>query len=285
MTRSIVVGLDGTEQADAAARWAADEAERRGTGVRLVHACEPSPEAVTPCVARGPVEEWARDLLARTAAVLRERHHGLPVTTRLLPADPVPGLVAESEDATLLVLGSRALGRASGYVVGSVGTAVAGLAERPVVLVRPDGGPPPGNTVVAGVDPHRPDHDVLEFAFDAAARRGARLEIVYAQRLPPFATPGPAMAPDLRYSVSPAIRRALDDLIDPWRAKYDAEVTATGRVVAGSAGPALIRAAAHAALVVIGRRTRRSPWGGRIGSTAHAVLHHARPPVVLVPSE
>lgn len=286
MKRSIVVGLDGTEQADTAARWAADEAVLRDSGVCLVHVCEPSPEAVSPCVAREHVEKWAQDLLVRTAVVLRERHRGLSVTTRLLSADPVPGLVAEAGGADLLVLGSRAMGTGgtgAGYLVGSVGTAVAGLVGRPVALVRADGSSAPGNTVVAGVDVRQPDHDVLEFAFDEASRRGARLEIVYAQRLPPFATLGPAMVPDVRYTVAPGIKRSLEDLIGPWRAKYDFGLTAAGRVVTGSAGLALVRAAEDASLVVIGRRTRSSPGGADIGSVAHAVLHHSRAPVVLVP--
>ncbi|RPK87605.1 hypothetical protein EES46_19255 [Streptomyces sp. ADI98-10] len=46
MTRSVVVGLGGTEQAKAAAaQWATEEALLRGTDVHLVHAQEPVPKA------------------------------------------------------------------------------------------------------------------------------------------------------------------------------------------------------------------------------------------------
>lgn len=109
MTRSIVVGLDGTEQARAAAEWAAEEALLRGTGVRLVYAKEPVPEAALSLVERESEEPWAREMMARTAGELREHRPGLSVTSQVLPSGPVPGLVAAAEESDLLVLGSRAL--------------------------------------------------------------------------------------------------------------------------------------------------------------------------------
>ncbi|MEU8619613.1 universal stress protein [Streptomyces sp. NPDC048623] len=284
MTPSIVVGLDGTEQANAAAEWAADEAVLRGARVRLVHVLVPSPEALLPLVAREPVESWAEDLLTRTAAALRERRPGLPVTTALLSAGPVPSLVTAADDADLLVLGSRAMGAVAGYLVGSVGMSVAGLVERPVVLVRATGTPSPVGPVVVGVDVRQPADGLLGFAFDEASRRGSPLQVMYVQQLPPFAGLGPAMVPDVRLTVTPEIKRSLDDLLVPWRAKYP-DVPVTDRVVLGSAGLELVHAAEDASLVVIGRRIRRSTLATHIGSVAHAVLHHSPVPVVLVPHE
>ncbi|MBB4984282.1 universal stress protein [Streptomyces nymphaeiformis] len=282
MTQGIVVGLDGTDQANAAAQWAAEEAELRGTGVDLVHVKETSPDVLLPFAAREPDEPWAEDLLARTAAGLRERHPDLSVTTRLLPSEPVARLVAVAEESDLLVLGSRALGGTTGYLIGSVGMSVAGLVERPVVLVRALDTSPPQGPVVVGVDLRQPVDTVLGFAFEEAARRLARVQVVYAQQLPVYATLGPAMVPDVRLTVAPEIQRSLDDLLEPWRTKFP-DVMATGRVTTGSAGQELVHTASDAALVVVGRRTRGSTLGARIGSVAHAVLHHSRSPVALVP--
>ncbi|MGW5418668.1 universal stress protein [Streptomyces sp. NPDC003943] len=284
MTQSIVVGVDGTEQANAAAEWAAEEAMLREAGVHLVHAKEAWPASVVPFAARESEEPWAEELLARTAERLRERHPGLSVTTRLLPASPVPGLVAAGEAGDLLVLGSRALGGVAGYLVGSVGLTVAGVVERPVVLVRDLPGIPPRGSVTAGIDAQNPSDAVLEFAFEEAARRRVGVDIVHTQQLPLYATLGPAMVPDIRAAVTPEIERSLDDLLEPWRAKYP-DVTATLRVVIGSAGVELVQSADDAALVVVGRRTRRSPLGAHVGSVAHAVLHHSRAPVALVPHD
>ncbi|GAA2771109.1 universal stress protein [Streptomyces showdoensis] len=283
MTQGIVVGLDGTEQAHAAAEWAAEEAVLRGTGVRLVHVLEPSPDALVPLVSREPVESWAQDLLARTAAGLRERRPGLAVTTGVLPSAPVTSLVAAGEEGELLVLGSRALGGVAGYLVGSVGMTVAGRIERPVVLVRAGDAARHG-PVVAGVDVRQPADGILGFAFEEAALRGGRLEVVYVQQLPFYAGLGPAMVPDVRPAVTPAIRHSLDELLESWRAKFP-DVVADGRVLIGSAGQELVRGAGDAALVVVGRRTRRSVLGGHLGSVAHAVMHHSPAPVALVPHD
>ncbi|MER7515545.1 universal stress protein [Streptomyces sp. NPDC126499] len=343
----VVVGLDGTEQADAAAEWAADEAVLRGTGVRLVHVLEPSPDVLVPFVSREPDTSWGEELLARTAARLRASRPGLSVTTRLLPSDPVTSLVlATEEDGDLLVLGSRALGGVAGYLLGSVGLTVAGRIERPVVLVRAPGSPPgregragdgrgpeghavggrrpegragegrgaegragegrgpeghagmdgtgddragartaPGTgPVVVGVDPRDPMDGVVAFAFAEAASRGGEVRVVHARRPSlhdRLSSPG---APDARQAVAPEARRSLDVLLEPWRERFPG-VAATGHVVAGSAGQELARAAEGAALLVVGRRTRRSALGAHLGSVAHAVLHHVRAPVAVVPHD
>ncbi|MFJ5833710.1 universal stress protein [Streptomyces sp. NPDC093089] len=285
MTQGIVVGVDGTEQARAAAEWAADEAVLRGTGVHLVHVKEPSPELLLPFVSREPDESWAEDLLVRTAAELRARYPGLPVTTRLaVSSGPVPALVAAGGEAELLVLGSRALGSVAGYLLGSTGLTVAGAVDRPVVLVRAHGTTAPRGPVTVGVDVRQSADPILEFAFDEAARRDARVHVVFALQLGAFAGLGPAMVPDVRLAVVPELERSLDDSLAPWRAKYP-EVAAVHRVVVGSAGQVLVEASGDASLVVVGRRTRPAALGAHIGSVAHAVLHHSRAPVAVVPHE
>ncbi|MFJ3099391.1 universal stress protein [Streptomyces hydrogenans] len=278
----IVVGIDGSDEAEAAALWAADEASLRGTGLRLLHARQPWPDSVSQVTAR-ETDSWAEELLTSTAAGLRERHPGLSVSTRIATTGPVPALVEAAEAGALLVLGSRALSGTAGYLVGSVGLAVAGVVERPVVLVRAGGDVTPEGSVVVGIDARQPADAVLAFSFEEAARRRVGLTAVYAQQLP-FYVWGPAMVPDLRLSVQPEIESTLEDTLDPWRAKYP-EVATTASVVIGSAGLELVRAASGGGLVVVGRRTRRSAMGAHIGSVAHAVLHHSRAPVALVPHD
>ncbi|MFG3344202.1 universal stress protein [Streptomyces sp. NPDC048018] len=285
MTRNVLVGLDGTEQARAAAEWAAEEALLRGTGLELVHASEPVPESVLPFVAGEDEEAWAQEMVTRTATDLGRRHPGLSVTTRLLAEGPVPGLVAAARESDLLVLGSRALGSVAGYLLGSVGLTIAGAVEQPVVLVRAAGTAlTPRGPVVVGADARQPVDAVLGFAFEEAARRHSQVLVVYVQQLPLHAGMGPAMVPDFRLSLVPEIRTSLEGLLDPWRAKYP-DVEATARAAVGSAGPELVAAARKASLVVVGRRTRHSALGAHIGSVAHAVLHHSPAPVALVPHD
>ncbi|GHA93557.1 universal stress protein [Streptomyces termitum] len=282
MTDGIVVGIDGSEEAGAAARWAADEAALRGTGLLLLHSRQSWPDAVSLASARESEEPWAEELLARTSEELRAPRPGLSVTTRITTAGPVRALVAAADEGDLLVLGSRALGGVAGYLIGSVGLAVAGAVEGPVVLVRAFGSPP-RDSVLVGIDARRPADAVLSFAFEEAARRRTDVRVVYAQQLPLYAW-GPSMVPDVRPVVRPEIERALEDTLAPWRAAHPG-VAATASVTIGSAGLELVRAASGAGLVVVGRRTRRPAVGAHIGSVAHAVLHHSRAPVALVPHD
>lgn len=283
MTRSIVVGLDGTAQAQTAAEWAADEALLRGTDVHLVYAKEPVPGSHLSLVEWESEEPWVREMMARTAGELRERHRGLSVTSRVLPSSPVPGLVAAAEEGELLVLGSRALGSVAGYLIGSVGLTVAGAVERPVVLVRAAGAAStPRGPIVVGADVRQPVDSVLGFAFEEAARRHTQVLVVYVQQLPLHAGMGPAMVPDFRLSMVPEIKRSVEVMLEPWRAKYP-DVVAVARVAVGSAGLELVAVAREASLMVVGRRTRHSKLGAHIGSVAHAVLHHSPVPVALVP--
>ncbi|MFE5481012.1 universal stress protein [Streptomyces sp. NPDC056527] len=283
-TRGIVVGLDGTAESAAAAEWAAQEALLRGTVMRLVHVMEPRPEDILHEGAPVTREKWAEDLLTRSATALRARHAGLPVTTRLMPPSPVQGLVAAGSEADLLVLGSRALGRVAGSVIGSVGLSVVGRVVQPVVLVRAAGDATTHGQVLVGLDVRQPCDSVLAFAFDAAARRQAAVNAVYTQQIPLYATLGPTVVPDMRLSVAAEIGHWLSEMMEPWQTKYP-DVDATCHVVAGSAGQELVRASADADLVVVGRRTPRSPLGAHIGHVAHAVLHHSPAPVALVPHD
>lgn len=222
--------------------------------------------------------------MARTAGELRERHPGLSVSSRLLPSGPVPGLVAAAEESDLLVLGSRALGGVAGYLLGSVGLTVAGVVERPVVLVRAvSAASTPRGPVVVGADVRQPVDSVLGFAFEEAARRRTPILVVYVQQLPLHAGMGPAMVPDFRLSMAPEIQRSVDVMLEPWRAKYP-DVEAVARVAVGSAGLELV-AAAREASSWSWWRTRRSTLGAHIGSVAHAVLHHSPVPVALVPHD
>ncbi|GGQ55229.1 hypothetical protein Saso_25280 [Streptomyces asoensis] len=63
--------------------------------------------------------------------------------------------------------------------------------------------------------------------------------------------------------------------------KHLTEVRA--HITVGGAGPHLIDASRDAALMVVGRRIRRSATGTHIGPVTQALLHHAAAPVAVVP--
>jgi nucleotide-binding universal stress UspA family protein len=126
--------------------------------------------------------------------------------------------------------------------------------------------------------------EVLRFAFETAAARGAAVRAVRAWTLPPvFAySPGSLKLLDEAGGLAPYETKALAAALRPWRERFP-DVPVVEHVEMGSAGQVLLAATERAQLVVVGRRARRAAVGARIGSVAHGVLHHAGCPVVVVP--
>ncbi|MDH6588964.1 nucleotide-binding universal stress UspA family protein [Streptomyces sp. SAI-133] len=286
----VMVGLDGSPESVAAAQWAADDALSRAAPLCLVHAGDQPPydyvpfagEAVAP-----PDADRAAHMLREIAAVLAYRRPGLHLTTARLSGRPAAALTEAARGAELLVLGSRGLGRAAGYLLGSVASAVLARAERPVVLVRATAGqrPHPGGTaappgprrdVVLGLDLRdRPAETVLEFAFDMAARRRTGLRVLHG-----WSSSG---APDDggRQMPQTGAGEALADALWPWREKFP-RVDVAVETVVGTAGSHLVDASREAVLVVVGRRRRPALLGPHIGPVTHQVLRAALSPVAVV---
>ncbi|MEV1147544.1 universal stress protein [Micromonospora sp. NPDC049799] len=133
----VLVGVDGSESADLAVGYAADEAARRAATLVLAHVRDPDasgPEGGPKAGAGGDV------LLDAAAAALRAAHPDLVVEERVLrSARPEQALVEASGDAALVVVGSRGRGGFTGLLLGSVSQALVQHARCPVLVARPHG--------------------------------------------------------------------------------------------------------------------------------------------------
>ncbi|MFT2019291.1 universal stress protein [Streptomyces sp. 796.1] len=292
MTRPITVGVDGSPESLAAADWAADEALRRGLPLRVVHAWHWEPMTAPVVDDQDEQVQWARTVVSDAQRQLVERHPELSVVAEVLSAEPVTALVEANESAELLVLGSRGHGALLGFLLGSHAQQVIARVSRPVVSVRAPEEPAgaeaaarPADEIVVGQQGSAEDSaPVLGFAFEAAAARGLPVRAVRAWSLPPvFAySPGSLRLADEAGGLEPYERQQLSEALAPWREKFP-QVPVEEHVEIGSGGQVLLAQTGRAALLVVGRRVRRSPIGSRIGSVAHAALHHARCPVAVVP--
>lgn len=274
MPAPIVVGIDGSAHAWRALDWAADRGARRGLPLLLVHGSRAlAGDGVVPEeVLRRSVGE-REDLLAEARNYALKIHPDLAVETRLAPADPGRTLVDQSEGADLVAVGSRGLGGFEGLLFGSVGLHTAAHARCPVLVV-PRTAPYPGDappTIVIGLEGLDGERPCADWAFAEAASRGARVLALHA--VGGEFSPRQRVVEDLGLSEALAGQeeRYPDVLVD--------------RVVSfQSPAHALVEASGDAALVVVGARRRRGPLAGMaLGRVNHAVLHHARCPVVVVP--
>lgn len=135
--KRILVGVDGSEGAARAARWAAELAHRIDATLELVHVYD-APEAVQLGL-RGPAEREPKSEGARRALAAAEEAIGglMPVERYFAAGRPASEIVARAEEteADLVVLGSLGVRSLEGVMLGSVAKVVIERAARPVTVV------------------------------------------------------------------------------------------------------------------------------------------------------
>lgn len=288
MARHLLVGVDGSVSALHAARWAAEEAQRRGAGLRLLHACVFPPLVPRDDLYVEEVRRQGRTWLAEAESAARAAASGVPVETTLTEGSAAERLVAESGQSgtELLVLGSRGLGGFRSLLVGSVAVNLAAHGHCPVVVVRgrdPEQPPPSQGPVVAGVDGSPVSDTAIGFAFAAAASRGVELVAVHVWSDAVFDGSWASWPVVVDWvEVERDLRRLLDEQVSAWQDKYP-DVVVRRQLSRGYPVPGLIDAADHAQLLVVGSSGRGALTGlGGLGSTSQGVLHHAHCPVAVV---
>jgi nucleotide-binding universal stress UspA family protein len=286
--KPIVVGYDGSSGAEAALRWAIEEAGRTGVPIRVVQVVETPLHvaAVAPGVGVFPDAELRRDAevaLAVTVEKVRADNPEVAVTGGVLPEPTVPALLEQSHRAALVVLGSRGHGGFAGLLLGSVGVAVSGHAHCPVVVVRGTARPAgSGAPVVVGVDGSPDSLLAAAYGFEQAAEHGVGVEAVHAWTppAPPWRSTIRPLAPDAD-ELEQAELHLLNAALAGLRTAYPGVPTRT-RVVAGGAAHALVEASRTAQLVVVGSRGMGGFRGLLLGSVSQQLLHHADCPVAVI---
>jgi nucleotide-binding universal stress UspA family protein len=133
----IVVGTDGSEHADHAVRWAAEEADRRGADLVVAHVWKYGYHLTMGGIDRAddftPVDaELILDRAVEAARAVR----GGGVTGELIEGNVADSLLELSTTADLLVLGSRGRGGFRAMLFGSIASAAATHSSCPTVVVR-----------------------------------------------------------------------------------------------------------------------------------------------------
>ncbi|MFP5071138.1 universal stress protein [Pseudonocardia nantongensis] len=281
----VVVGVDGSESGSDAVRWAASEALGRGVGLRVVAVYTPLPRTRhtlgLESAYREQVTAALQTALDDAVRVATEAAPGIAVDRELRTGYPAPVLVAESDAATLTVVGSRGLGGFSGMLVGSVAVTLAARGGSPVLVVRGDRRPDSGLPVLLGVDGSPAGEAAIGPAFEWAARRAVPLRAVHAWL---DVTVAPAAASLVDQEAWETEERALlAERLAGHPGEYP-EVEVQRVVVRDRPARALIDGSADAGLVVVGSRGRGGVAGLLLGSVGQAVLHHAHCPVLVVRS-
>ena len=297
--RRIVVGVDGSPGSRAGLVHALAMAAARGAEVEIVTAYpEPLAWAGEYPVAVPDPEELRAEAEARIVAFLADvRRDGGP--GGISSADPVevrvvalagpaaPVLIARSEDADLLVVGSRGRGSVKSALLGSVALHCVTHARRPVVVVHPhleNLAQPP--VVVVGVDGSAESRAALAAGIEEAVRLGAEVEVVMAHPVTSYWVDGyggamPAID-DIRAEAQRRADELVSEVLGELVARPGTPLTIRTVITEGPAGEVLVDRARRAELLVVGTRGRGAFRALLLGSVALYSALHASCPVMVV---
>ncbi|MGW2177557.1 universal stress protein [Streptomyces sp. NPDC001732] len=276
----LLFGVDPGGPAVPALTWAAAEADRRRLRLRLVVALPPVHDRLW----YDAVGHWsalrlrAESALANVEDLVRELHGDVRTSTELVDGAPATVLLDRAADATLVVLGSRRLGRAAELLgEGSVAVPLTARAPCPVVVVRtPEHTAVHPPTLVVGVDGSESSREAVAFAAEEASLREARLRAVWVW-------PRPVLTHDEAEAGLAERRRLLAESVAGPAERYP-DVVVAEEVRRGHPVEQLALAAQSSLALVVGRTGRGGCTGMRLGSTVHGLLRHADCPVITVPS-
>jgi len=132
----VLVGIDGSSASELATAIAFDEASRRNVGLIAVHAWSDVDVSEWPGIDWPATQSMAEEVLAERLAGWQEQYPDVQVSRTVVRDQPARQLVQRSEEAQLVVVGSRGRGGFAGMLVGSVGETVAQMARMPVIVAR-----------------------------------------------------------------------------------------------------------------------------------------------------
>lgn len=277
----IVVGVDGSEYARWALKWAVDESTRRGLPLRIMYARFSSPEHTPPwyepdATGLSPGEAIADDACALAAT----RHPSVLARSEVVDCPPATALSVASRSAELLVVGARGKGGFVELLLGSVTDQCIQYAQCPVVVVHSDPEEPPLRAadarIVVGIDGSLGSTRALKWALAEAQIRSASVAGVYAWQYPPIGTF--VAGTRQRYeTMAREIVTAASEHAAQWApgvpflaaARFEATV------------PALLDESRDAELLVVGAAGSGGFEGSLLGSVAHQCARHATCPVAV----
>jgi len=284
---AVVAGIDGSDTALGAVRWAAEFATRHALPLTLLHAI---PHLDWHFASADQLAEPDRSadgdrVLAAAETAVRSTHPDLVISTAVVKGAVATTLAEASESARVLVVGT---GAADHRALGGHAVRIVHRTHCPVVVwrqpvARRTGKPLP---VVVGVDESDGSARALAEAFSIAGVLHAPLTVVHMWEIGAAVGMGDlggqgSMDWQLLDLLQSRQRQRMDELVEPFASKYrNAHVTKVFEDVSPAKG--LTELSRQAQLVVVGRHGRGKLADAILGSVSQNLIHHADCPVLVV---
>ncbi|MFD6894345.1 universal stress protein [Rhodococcus sp. NPDC060086] len=273
--RGIVAGIDGSDSALGAARWAASIAHRFGEPLYLTHVVPERPSG-NGAAAHG---EQALDA---AEAVVRAARPDVVVERKIEVGKPAQTLVELSDTTRMVVLGHTTTSELQSMFARSDVVHTVNHAHCPVVTWRGDPGPSEldGAPIFVGVDGSRLSAKAIDHAFEIADKAGAPLTAVHTWSEQSTLTYGEGSRFTDWEAYEEHQAAELSESLAGHREHYP-DVEVSYRVERGKPDVTLLEHSAHAQLVVVGSHGRSTIASALLGSTSQNLIHHAMCPVLI----
>lgn len=289
-TLPILVGIDGSVSSLQALDWAINEAKDKQCGLQLLSAysapifatigLDAGYATIDLDIIKNNTENMLNKVVADTAKT------GVTVTALVKPGDPNSLLIEHSDNAQLVVLGSRGRGGFVGRLLGNVSGTLPAHASCPTVVVpnlAKRDWEEVQQKIVVGVDGSQAANCAVDFAVSQALQKKLPLELVCV--LPACTalfTWLPATLDVAKFTDD--VTKKLDTYCEQLRLLFP-ELEIFYKVCEGGSAQVLVEESAGAQLLVLGSRGQGGFSEMLLGSTANTVLHHTKCPIVVVPNK
>ena len=279
--RAILLAVDGSDGARAAARVAADISDRTGLALHVVHAWQDM-ETLLPSAPAIGLGRWSSDLLHEAEAVLAYavtalQAQGVMVAGSHLrqgrPMDVVHDL-ADETSAGLVVVGSSGAGPLARLLLGTGSLGILETSQCAVLIVRAGGDPWPPQAIVVGDDGSEEAGAAAAMGRALASRMAVPLTLVRSY---------PARLARAASNASPE-GEVLAAIENELRQRLEAVQADTTCLRPGDPARTILEQGdASRALIVVGRRGRGAISRLASGSVSRKVLHTYHGSVIVVP--
>jgi len=280
MTARWIVGIDGSDAAVDALRWAVGHGAERDVDISALGAFHVPGLMAAFTAKRGfGVDELG---LAATAghevdvAIEAVAGAGVDVQSMVIEGQAQHVLVDSSVDADLLVIGRTGSGELRHHLLGSVSQYCVTHSHAPVAVVPKDASERTTASIVVGFDGSDHGADAVRWALDFAGERAA-VHVVAAIEVAPWVDE--AATRERFGNEIDAEEQRISEALDA----VDPDGRAERSIVMSGPREALADAQDGADLVVVGTRGRGLLAAGLLGSVSTWLLHDSKLPIVVVP--
>lgn len=278
MTSRWIVGIDGSDPAVDALRWAAHLSKGRDVELVALQAYHVPATLAVMTAKRG----FGVDQLGLAATAGHEVDEaiaglgGVAVEPLIVEGNPAREMVDSGADAAMLVVGRSGGGDLLHHTLGSVSRYCATHSPVPVAVVLPGWEPRDLELIAVGFDGSDNAAAALRWAMDFA-QEGTIVRAVVAIEHAPW------IGQDLAFARFPTEIHAEEQRITAAIDAIDPEGRVERDIALRGARQALTEASTSADLLVVGSGGHGRITAGLLGSVSASILHSTSCPVVVVP--